>query len=298
MKVILFGSNGYIGQNLTLFLLDAGVELTCFDIQEEPRIQSGSERFSYSCLDVTKPDQLENIDWNADAIIYMAGLTGTKVSIDKAALFTSVNEIGLVNVLQSMTTSGFTPHFIFPSTRLIYKGKSGSITEHDEKEFKTVYALNKFSCENLLKIYASYSGLKYSVFRICVPYGNLGSIPFSYGTIGFMLQQAKTGSIVLYGDGSQRRTFSHVGDISSALYKSINSDVCYNETFNIGGEGYSLLEVAEMISQKTGCTISKKEWPEIDLKLESGDTVFNSEKMDRLLAFKNEYSLQSWISEL
>lgn len=298
MRIILIGSNGYIGQNLSLFLAEAGVHVSCYDIQEAAVSGELNERLTYASLDVTQSAALESIDWNADAVIYMAGITGTRVSIEKANLFSTVNEIGLLNVLSAINKSGHSPHFLFPSTRLVYKGRPGLLAEEDEKEFKTVYAMNKYSGENFLNIFGSFYGFRYSVFRICVPYGNLGSIPYSYGTIGFMLKQSQNGAITIYGDGSQRRTFTHVGDICAAFYSSIGCAASYGQVFNIGGEDFSLREVAGMIAQRTGCEVKSTEWPEVDLKLESGDTVFDARKIQSVLSFSNRYKLQTWINEL
>ena len=43
----------------------------------------------------------------------------------------------------------------------------------------------------------------FTIFRICVPYGNLIDELYSYGTIGFFINRAMKGqNITIYGDGS------------------------------------------------------------------------------------------------
>lgn len=58
--------------------------------------------------------------------------------------------------------------------------------EDDEKETKTIYAVNKIACENLLYAYRQNFDIPYTIFRICVPFGNMFSDDYSFGTIGFL----------------------------------------------------------------------------------------------------------------
>lgn len=297
MKVIIVGSNGYLGQNITISLLDKGVQLACYDIHESAALKEQANRFRYDQLDITDSAAVAAVDWNADAVFFFAGLTGTKVSIDKTPQYINTNEIGLAHVLDTLVKQGVYPRVMFPSSRLVYKGASGLISEAYEKEYKTVYALNKFCCEQILRIFAIHHGIPYTVFRICVPYGNLSNVLFSYGTIGFLMKQSVTGSINLYGDGSQRRTFTHVGDIAEIMFRCLSFKQTENDVFNVGGEDYSLKQVTEMIAKVRQVTVRFREWPAVDLLLESGDTVFDSRKLDSLICYRYQYNFLDWLKE-
>ena len=62
--------------------------------------------------------------------------------------------IGLLNLLDHLKTLEHKPKIIFPSTRLVYKGKIGiDLTESSEKEFKTIYASSKYNGELYLNMY-------------------------------------------------------------------------------------------------------------------------------------------------
>ena len=298
MKAIVVGSNGYLGQNLTIDLLNRGVHLACYDIHGAGALKEQAHRFSYQSLDITDEQAVQAVDWSADAVYFLAGLTGTRASIEKASFYVGTNELGLIHTLDAMAKQGVHSRILFPSTRLVYKGAPNPLKEDDEKEFKTVYALNKFCCEQLLKIYSVHYGIPYTVFRICVPYGNLGDVPFSYGTIGFLMKQAETGTITIFGDGSQRRTFTHVGDIGEIMFRCLSDRQTENDFYNIGGENYSLWQAAEWIAMVRPATIRCRDWPAMDLALESGDTVFDSRKLDQLLSYRYQYRLLDWLDSL
>ena len=298
MKAIIVGSNGYLGRNLTIHLLNRGFQLACYDLHDAGAMKDPAHLFSYHSLDIAEEGALDAVDWKTDAVFFLAGLTGTRISIENAPSYVKTNELGLARTLSAIVKQNVHPRIIFPSTRLVYRGAPGPLKEDETKEFKTVYALNKFSCEQLLRIYSVHFGIPYTVFRICVPYGNLGSIPFSYGTIGFLMKQAAGGRIHLYGDGSQRRTFTHVGDIVEIMHRSLSNRKTLNDVFNIGGEDYSLKQVAEMIAAVRPAKIHYQDWPAIDLLLESGDTVFDSGKLDGILSYRYQHHLMDWLRSL
>ena len=117
--------------------------------------------------------------------------------------FVEINELILLKIIEAYRLNNGTGRLIFPSTRLVYKGRDGLLKEDAEKEFKTIYAINKYSCENYLWMYNNMYGIPYTVFRICLPYGTLVPEASSYGTAEFFMKKATAGeNITLYGDGT------------------------------------------------------------------------------------------------
>ena len=293
MKILLFGANGYLGKNLSYFLKQKDVTLFTFDIQSSSILQD----INYQKLDITIPDNFSNIDLNVDLIYFFAGLTGTWQGFEEYDKYIDVNEKGLLNLLTEMVRQKSKAKVIFPSTRLVYKGKKDILLkESDEKETKTIYALNKLNCEQMLEMYKAVFNINYTVYRICVPYGHLIPGGESYGTIGFFMNQIKNHKkIALFGDGSLRRTFTHIADLCNAIYQTSIVPETDGEIYNIGGENFSLYEVAQLFSRKHSITIENTPWPENALKIESGDTIFDGSKLDKIYGESNCQKLENWI---
>ena len=292
-KSILIGSNGYLGRHLAYHLENAGFDNMNCDLTETP-----PEEFrNYRRIDITRASDLEKLDFDVDYVFVFAGLTGTANGFEKYRDFINVNETGLLNVLTRLRDTGSKARVVFPSTRLVYRGrKNHMLREDDPKETKTIYAANKLNAENLLWMYRNAFGINYTVFRICVPYGNLFGGEFSYGTIGFFMSRARQGEdITMFGDGTIRRTFSHVSDISEVILKAIQMPETENEIYNIGGENLSLLDAARMVADKYGVKVIFRDWPEMALKLESDDTVFDDTKLQALLKSGYRHSLNEWL---
>lgn len=71
-----------------------------------------------------------------------------------------------------------------------------------------------------------------------------------------------------------------------------------NQVYNIGGEDLSLRQVADLIVNKFGGTVECIRWPEEAQRVESGSTVFDSEKLDSLMAREKKMTIKQWIDEL
>ncbi len=295
MKASIFGANGYIGQHLTWYLHNKGWQIECFDIQETLVIDVDVPYFQLNIIDKEKIKQL---NYDCDYIFFFAGLTGTINSFDRYEDYVNVNEIGLLNILNCVKSLAKKPHIVFPSTRLVYKGKKDTpLKEDSDKEFKTIYASSKYNGELYLDMYNNLYDIHYTIFRICVPYGNIFSSTFSYGTIGFFLSRAnKNLPIVLFCDGKLKRTFTYVIDICEQIINVIQNPASINQCFNVRGETFSLLEIANLIASKYDIEVQKVEWPVEALKLESGDTIFDSTKIENLLNYKYDNSFSKWLT--
>lgn len=297
-KALILGANGYLGRHLVLHLRQQNWQLFRSDIGDAAK--DGFDGLHYVQANLASFDKMLSLPLDVDYIYFFTGLTGTSAAFTKYPDFVSSNEITLLNLLKALQETKSKAKIIFPSTRLVYKGVPNTpLAEEAEKEFKTVYAINKFACEQYLQMWGNAFGQAYSIIRICVPYGNLLDSNYSYGTLGFFLNKAAAGEpISLYGDGELRRTFSHVADISRyfeevALHPNTNG-----QTYNFGGDNCSLKEVATAIAKKADVPIQYTPFPPLDAAIESGDTIFDSSKLDSLLNFKPKYSVLNWLDSL
>lgn len=268
LRYALFGAKGYLGSQIKAYFAGLGIDVDGYDLPE---------------ADVTDSAFWET--FNAarySAVLFFCGLIGPQASDAQEALYTRVNEGGLCALIARLLPLGrAAPRIVFPSSRLVYKGTCGLLSEDAETEAKTTYARNKLNGERMLAA----SGLPYVALRIGVPYGNLsGSAGGSYGTVGFMERQAAQGRVTLYGDGGLRRTFTFVGDLCR-IVAEVARRPGLEGVFNVGGSGRSLLQVAHLIARRRGAEIVFVPWPAEAAAKESGDTEFDSSRLDQAITF-------------
>lgn len=273
MRCAIIGGQGFIGKHLAYYLKNQGHDVETYDLNGEDVLR----------VDMMDKQAVSRLDLSVDYVFMFAGLNGTYSGFDAYEKFVGVNELSLLNLLDAIRQSAFRPKVVFPSTRLVYKGCDKPLKEDDEKECKTVYAVNKLACEEYLRAYYKSFAIPYTIFRIGIPYANLLSADYSYGTIGFFINQAKTGSITLYGGGTGKRTFTHMEDLCYQVsYGALNPGSTGN-TYNVGGEALSLHEAATIIAKKYGAKVIAVPWPEQDLSIETGHTYFDDSKIKSLL---------------
>lgn len=291
-KIAVIGGKGYIGKHLAFYLKGMEYDVMTYDVVL-------GEEENYMCVDMTNSESVSKIDLNVDYIYMFAGLTGTYAGFDAYEKYVSINEIALLNMLDAIRKSSYRPKVIFPSTRLVYKGYDKALKEEDEKETKTIYAANKLACEGYLQAYHDSFDIPYTVFRICIPYGNLLSSDYSFGTVGFFIKQAKSGKdITLYGGGTIKRTFTHMEDLCRQVVEGAFHSDSNGEIYNVGGETLSLHDAAEIIANKYGVKVTTVPWPERDLRIESDHTYFDDTKIQTLLHFGEYKKLIDFTKDL
>ena len=284
-KIGVIGANGYIGKHIVSYLQrHYDVNVDSYDIVTECDLPN------YHKVDLTDKESIKVLNLDVDYIFMFAGLTGTYNGFNEYEKFISINELGLLNLLDAIKNSEYRPKVIFPSTRLVYKGVDKSLKEDDLKECKTIYAANKLACEGYLQAYHDSFDIPYTIFRICLPYGNLLSTDYSFGTVGFFIRQAKAGKdITLYGGGNIKRTFTHMEDLCYQIIGGTFHHESNGQTYNVGGETLSLHDAAEIIAAKYGTKVTEIPWPERDLRIESSHTYFDDTKIRSLLRNMNPY---------
>src|SRR5512144_2648603 len=92
-------------------------------------------------------------------------------------------------------------------------------------------------------------GLDYIIFRPHNVYGERQNIGDRYrNVVGIFMNQILQGKpMTIFGDGTQTRAFSYIGDIVPIMVGAIENPDAHNQIFNIGADQpYSVNDLAEM----------------------------------------------------
>jgi UDP-glucose 4-epimerase len=93
------------------------------------------------------------------------------------------------------------------------------------------------------------------VFRPHNVYGEYQNIGDRYrNVIGiFMNRMMQAQTMPVFGDGTQTRAFSYVGDIAPVIARSVETPRAYNEVFNIGADrDYSVNDLVHAVARAMG----------------------------------------------
>jgi UDP-glucose 4-epimerase len=154
--------------------------------------------------------------------------------------------------------------FVFTSSIAVYGSLPPPMTEEMVPRPEDPYGIAKFAVEQDLKAAHDMFGLNFVTFRPHNVYGEFQNIGDRYrNVIGIFMNQLLAGQpLSVFGDGTQKRAFSYVGDIAPAIARSVEVPGAYNQTFNIGADrDYSVNELAAAVMTAMGISGTVRHLP-------------------------------------
>jgi nucleoside-diphosphate-sugar epimerase len=262
-KVIISGTAGFIGFNLAKKLMNIGFEVVgvdslndAYDVRlKSLRISELSTNKSYEFheLNLSNPasiSHLQKLEAEAQTFFHMAARAGVRQSFLEPYKYVLDNTVATTNVANFCKVTGVSS-LILASTSSIY-GDSGENLMRENKDERTqppsVYASTKLSGEVLAKTILDESDTKVLIPRFFTVYGPYGRPDMSI--LRFIHWIINKQEVQVFGNGEQRRSFTYIDDVVSALVKVMNHNS--SDTFNIGSNNtVSLNRVIEIIEDST-----------------------------------------------
>ncbi len=164
------------------------------------------------------------------------------------------NVIGSINVINASVNHGV-ESFVFTSSIAVYGVGQVPMREDMVPVPEDPYGIAKLAVELDLKAAHEMHGLNYVVFRPHNVYGEYQNIGDKYrNVVGIFMNQIMRGEpMTIFGDGTQQRAFSYVGDISGPIVQSAWTKTCQQEVFNIGADTpYTVQQLASVVATAMG----------------------------------------------
>lgn len=250
MKVLVTGSQGYIGTILVPMLIQRGHEIVGLDTDYYQRCTFSGE---VPDNDFIKKDirdvQHEDIE-GIDAIIHLAGLSNDPLGDYRPELTKDINEKASVRLAVLAKETGI-KRFLFASSCSNY-GSAGSDFLNEEVPFNPVtpYGVSKVEVEAALSKMAD-DNFSPTFLRASTAYGVSPRLRFDLVANNLTAWAFTTGRVYLKSDGTPWRPIVHVEDIALAYIAVLQAprDVVHNEAFNVGTttENYQIKEIAEIV---------------------------------------------------
>jgi len=147
------------------------------------------------------------------------------------------NLIGSINLINQSVNHKI-KCFVFTSSIAVY-GKGQLPMREDMTPLpEDPYGIAKLAVEQDLKSAHEMFGLDYVIFRPHNVYGEYQNIGDKYrNVVGiFMNQLMQNKPLTVFGDGTQTRAFSYIGDVAPYIAQSVNIKDAYNQIMNIGAD--------------------------------------------------------------
>jgi len=233
LKILVTGGAGFIGTNIIKRLLNDGHAVESLDNYTTGLKQNELNGCTYWIGNI---QNIYDLAINFDVVFHMAAIARIPPSFDNPEDYINTNFNGTYEVVKFCTENNIP---------LIYAGSS---SKHSGR-YKNPYTFSKDIGEDIIKLYQTHFGLKASIARFYNVYGPYQLLEGGYTTlIGRWLNNIENGiQCEIYGDGEQRRDFTHVDDIVNALILIMEKNA-YGHEFELGrGKDISVNEVVKML---------------------------------------------------
>jgi nucleoside-diphosphate-sugar epimerase len=254
-KVLVTGSQGYVGTELMKRLLDLRIEATGIDIGyfQNSKIDDSPER-TFEKIDIRNYDSLDLRKF--DCIIHLAALSNDPLGEINADLTYLINRDCAIKLAKKAKSHGV-GRFIFASTQSIY-GVSNAETELSEDAQKnpiTAYAKSKWHAEQEILGLSSNDFTTVAV-RPSTIFGWGSRIRNDIIFNNMIASGIRKSKIEVHTDGTPHRPVIHISDVVDFLILLLHkpSNIIQGQAYNLGciGGNFTVLEVAEVASKCLG----------------------------------------------
>jgi UDP-glucose 4-epimerase len=217
MKVIITGSESFVGKELIKQLQNKSVEIIGLDSINVKPID-----YEFHQIDIRNLQVQEVISEEADALIHLAALSKDPDCRGKPYECFDINVMGTLNLINAASKRKV-KQFIFASSEWVYDEFKKEETK-DEDAFINIanhhseYALSKLVSEANLRQKYEQGFCSVTILRFGIIYGPR---KHNWSAVESMLSTVKNQSEVKVGSLKNGRRFIHVNDIANGIEKSI-----------------------------------------------------------------------------
>lgn len=218
MKIIVTGSESFVGKELVAQCLKQGVEVFGFDLGKTSDLA-----YDFKKGDVTDPAIGDIFPADADALVHLAALSRDQDCAGKAYECFRVNVMGTLNLMRAAKEKGV-KQFIFASSEWVYEKFAGD-EEKDEDALIDIaghaseYALSKLVSEANLREEYKRGFMPTTILRFAIVYGPRKSEWSALESVASDVK--KNDTVTLMRSRKSGRRFVHVTDIANGIIKSL-----------------------------------------------------------------------------
>ncbi len=264
MKVLITGGAGFVGSHLSEALLARGDEVYVLDDLSTGSIDNiehlkSDRRFRYAIDSITNEPVVAELIDRADVVFHLAAAVGVRLIVESPVNTIETNVHGTETVLKLANKKK--KKVMIASTSEVY-GKNNAVPFREDADLvmgpttkgRWSYACSKAIDEFLALAYHKEKRLPVVVFRLFNTVGPRQTGRYGMVIPNFVKQALLGHPITVFGDGTQRRCFTYVGDVVEVLMKLADNPGAVGQVFNIGNdrEEVTILDLARRVKERTG----------------------------------------------
>ena len=253
MKILVTGGMGFLGSHLVEKLLKDKHQVYALDVAENNDLLKLRDYTNYIPIidSILNIDNVKKLIEKCDFIYHLAAVAEPEQYVKYPRKVIEINLKASLKIIDEIV--GTDKKLFFASTSEIYgKNIKNSFSENDDRLLgptsvnRWSYSTSKAMIEHYLYALKQESLIDFVGIRIFNAYGPR----LNARVVSKFLDCTKhKKSIIVHGDGSQKRCFTYISDIIDAIKKIVENKNNFGQFYNVGNpnEEYSIKELALMV---------------------------------------------------
>ncbi|AMP19961.1 hypothetical protein AZF37_01075 [endosymbiont 'TC1' of Trimyema compressum] len=302
-RVLITGGAGFIGSNLTEYLINHNEEVVIIDnftTGKKENIEAFRDKITVYEGDIKDEALVEKSLQGVDAVVHLAAIPSVIESVNNPRKVSDNNIMGTVALFDIIAKKSNVKKIVQASSSAIYGDiKEMPIVETAGYNPLSPYAIDKVVQELFANFYSETYGIDIISLRFFNAFGPKQDPKSVYaGVIPiFISKLVNNESPVIFGDGLALRDFIFVGDIAQGIYKSLLSKNKGHRVYNLGtGAGTTINKLTETLMGLMG-----KKMPLIHKEKRAGEvdkSVSNIDRATTEIGFKSQFTLKEGLVRL
>ncbi|MHB8110070.1 MAG: NAD-dependent 4,6-dehydratase LegB [Syntrophorhabdaceae bacterium] len=253
-RVLVTGSDGFIGSHLVEMLLQKGYDVRAFVYYNSFNSWGWLDTFSQEKLnsieviagDVRDPNGMRNAVKGVDAVFHLAALIGIPFSYHSPDSYIDTNIKGTLNVLQAARDENVSRVIVTSTSEVYGTARYVPIDENHPFQGQSPYSASKIGADRIAESFYRSFGLPVIIAR---PFNTYGPRQSARAIIPTIITQLLSGKKEInLGSLHPTRDLNYVTDTCAGFVALANSEKAIGREINIGsGREISMGDLAAMI---------------------------------------------------
>ncbi len=307
MRILVTGSAGFIGSNVSKALLMRGDEVVgidnfndYYDVSLKEYRNKELEKydsFKLYRINIESVEDLKKVfsENKIDKVCHLAAQANVRYSIDNPYVYGTTNCAGFINIIHLSKDAGI-KHFVYASSSSVYgDNKKVPYSEEDIVEQPiSLYAATKRANELIAYTCHHLYNMNTIGLRFFTVYGPAGRPDMAYFKFADKMAKGETIDVYNYGK-DMKRDFTYIDDIVDGVIRALDCDYKY-EIFNLGkGSPDDFGDFISILEKHMGIKAKKNLLP-----MQPGDvmiTYADTTKTEKMLGYKPSITLDEGLKK-